>query len=104
DRGQRYAPAWAGSRWRMALRAPVGALLALFGAAAAIVGAFLPWAHVNVVGNPVVGTVAVLEPQGWNGDGNVVFGFGVAAAVAGTLLLLNDKGRIGTTLRTLVLV
>ncbi|MHB8576192.1 MAG: hypothetical protein ACYDCQ_12770 [Dehalococcoidia bacterium] len=87
----------------MTLRAPVGAFLALIGAAAAAAGAFLPWAHVTIVGHPIVGRTATIEPAGWNGDGNVVFGLGVAAALAGCLLMVRDEGRAGTVLRSLIL-
>src|SRR5947209_16105440 len=83
---------------------PVGAVLALLGAGAAIIGAFLPWAHVTVVRSPLVGSSFTLDPGGWNGDGNVVYGLGVAAAVIGLLLVFKDEARPGWYLRTAVLV
>jgi hypothetical protein len=86
------------------MRIPLGACLAFVGALAAIGGTFLPWAHVTVVSNPIVGRSFSLDPAGWNGDGNVVFGLGVVAAVVGLLLTYHDYGRRGTVLRTLVLL
>jgi hypothetical protein len=83
---------------------PIGALLTLAGAAAAIVGSFMPWAHVTIVRNPLVGATVSLNPDGWKGDGNVVFGIGVAAAVVGVALLLKDEERTGSVLRTIVLL
>jgi hypothetical protein len=88
----------------MLAKAPVGASLALLGAAAAIVGSLLPWAHVTVVRNPIIGSSVSLTESGWRGDGNVVFGIGVAAAVVGVLLLVMDADRIGKVLRTAVLL
>src|SRR3954447_11503712 len=85
-------------------RPPVGALLAFAGAAAAIVGPFLPWAHVTVVRNPLVGTLRPLNPSGWDGDGNVVFGLGITAALVGALLMYHDRGLRGKVLRTVVLL
>lgn len=83
---------------------PVGALLTLGGAAAAIVGSFMPWAHVTIVRNPLLGATVSINQDGWRGDGNVVFGIGVAAAVVGLALLLKDERRTGSILRTLVLL
>jgi hypothetical protein len=85
------------------MRIPLGACLAFVGAAAAIGGAFLPWAHVTVVSNPIVGKSFSLDPAGWNGDGNVVCGLGVVVALVGLLLTYHDFGRRGAILRTLVL-
>ena len=84
--------------------ARVGPLLTLGGAAAAVVGAFLPWAHVTVVRNPVVGSEIVTNPRGWSADGPVVVVFGAAAALIGALLLWRDEGNWGRALRLLVLV
>lgn len=88
----------------MPARLSVGAILAFVGAAAAIAGSFLPWAHVTLVRSPLVGSSVALEPGGWNGDGNVVFGLGVCAVIVGVLLLLKDAGRMGTYLRTVLLL
>jgi hypothetical protein len=85
-------------------RAPVAAILALLGAAAAMIGTFLPWAHVTVVRNALVGSSFTLDPTGWKGDGNAVFILGALAAVTGALLLWRDSGRTGTVLRTALLL
>src|SRR5438105_1051338 len=85
-------------------RPPLGALLAFAGAAAAIAGPFLPWAHVTIVRNPLVGTLRPLDPSGWDGDGNVVFALGITAAVIGALLTYHDRGVRGAVLRTAVLL
>lgn len=83
---------------------PIGASLTLVGAAAAIAGSFLPWAHVTVVRSPLVGSNFSFTQNGWHGDGNVVFGIGVAAAIVGLLLLWKDAARTGSVLRTAVLL
>ena len=85
-------------------RPPPGAILALVGAVASIAGSFLPWAHVTVVRNALVGSSLVIEPSGWNGDGNVVFGLGVCAAVIGVFLIFKDEKRFGQYLRTALLI
>lgn len=85
--------------------ARVGPLLTLAGAAAVIVGAFLPWAHVIVIRNPVVGSEIVTYPRGWSADGPSVVAFGAVAAIVGALLIWrDDNGRWGRALRLLVLV
>ncbi len=88
----------------MPAKAPIGALLTLLGAGAAIIGSFLPWAHVTVVRSPLIGSSFTLDPGGWNGDGNVVFGLGIAAAIIGFVLLFKDEKRFGWYLRTAVLI
>ncbi|HZQ34952.1 MAG TPA: hypothetical protein VFD32_03390 [Dehalococcoidia bacterium] len=88
----------------MPFRAPVAALLAFLGAAAAMLGTFLPWAHITVVRNALVGSSFTLDPTGWKGDGNAVFVIGALAVVVGGLLLWRDSGRTGTVLRTLLLL
>lgn len=82
----------------------MGAILAFLGAAAAIIGSFLPWAHVTVIRSALTGSSITLDPSGWNGDGNLVFGLGVAAAIIGAVLLLKDATRAGTYLRNAMLV
>ena len=82
----------------------IGAVLAFTGAAAAIAGSFLPWAHVTVVRSALTGSSLSLEPGGWNGDGNVVCVLGVLAALVGALLLWKDAGTVGSLLRTTLLV
>jgi len=85
-------------------RVPIGAYLAFLGAVAAMVGPFRPWAHVTVIRNAAVGSSIRLDPSGWNGDGNVVFGLGVAALIVGVLLTQQDLGKRGTALRTALLL
>ena len=84
--------------------ARIGPLLTLGGAAAVIVGVFLPWAHVTVVRNPVVGSEIVTNPRGWSADGPAAVAFGAVAVVIGMLLLWRDAGMWGRVLRLLVLV
>jgi hypothetical protein len=84
--------------------ARVGPLLTIAAAAAAIAGVLLPWAHVTVVLNPVVGSELGLNPSGWSADGPAVVLFGAAAALIGALLLWRDSGRWGRILRLLVLL
>jgi len=88
----------------MARRAPLGAVLACLGAAAAIVGSFLPWAHVTIFRNSLIGSAITFDPSGWKGDGNAVFALGVGAMVVGIVLLWRDVGRTGTVLRTVLLI
>lgn len=88
----------------MPFRAPIAALLAFIGAAAAMLGTFLPWAHITVLRNALVGSSFTLDPTGWKGDGNAVFVIGALAAVVGGLLLWRDSGRTGAILRTLLLL
>ncbi len=88
----------------MAARAPLGAILAFVGAVAALRGSFLPWAHVTVIRSPLTGSSITLDPSGWNGDGNVVFGLGVAAAIVGGVLLMMDATRAGPYLRNAMLL
>lgn len=82
----------------------LGPLLTLTGAGAAALGVFLPWAHVTVVRNPVVGSAVTLDPHGWSADGPAVVVLGLIAAVLGALLLWRDAGTEGRVLRSLVLV
>ncbi|HLZ71133.1 MAG TPA: hypothetical protein VKV26_14625 [Dehalococcoidia bacterium] len=86
------------------LRVPLGAVLALVGAAAAMAGTFLPWAHITVLRNALVGSSFTLDPTGWKGDGNAVFILGILAVIVGGLLLWRDRGRTGTILRTALLL
>ncbi len=88
----------------MPFRAPVGAILAFVGAAAAIAGTFLPWAHITIVRNALVGSSFTLDPTGWKGDGNAVFVLGVLAAIVGGALVWRDSGRTGAVLRTALLL
>jgi hypothetical protein len=85
-------------------RAPLGALLSFVGAALSIAGSFLPWAHVTLVLSPIAGTSIPLDPDGWNGDGNIVFALGIVAAIIGALLAYQDRGPRGRVLRTAVLL
>jgi hypothetical protein len=88
----------------MPARAPIGAVTAFAGAAAAIIGTFLPWAHVTVIRSPLIGSSVTLDPSGWNGDGIVVFGLGIAAALVGAVLLVKDDTRAGVFIRNAMLV
>jgi hypothetical protein len=85
-------------------RAPLGAVLAFIGAAAAMTGTFLPWAHITVVRNALVGSSFTLDPIGWKGDGNAVFIIGALALVVGGVLVWRDTGRAGALLRTALLL
>lgn len=82
----------------------MGPLLTLCGAAAAVIGVFLPWAHVTVVRNPIVGSSITSDPHGWSADGRIVVAVGVLAALLGAFLLWRDTGTTGRVLRSLVLV
>jgi hypothetical protein len=86
------------------VRIAAGALLVLLGAAAAITGPFFSWARVILTSAAPASKSMVLHPSGWNGDGNVVFGVGIAAVVIGVLLLWRDTGRWGTLLRSAALM
>lgn len=88
----------------MPFKAPLGAVLAFIGAAAAIIGTFLPWAHVTVVRSALAGSSFTLDPDGWRGDGNAVFVIGLVAAALGGGLIWRDRGRTGAVLRTLLLI
>lgn len=84
--------------------ARLGPLLTIAGAAAAVAGVLLPWAHVTVVRNPVVGSELAFNPTGWSADGPAVVLFGIAAALLGAVLLWRDSGHWGRILRLVVLL